>query len=669
MKHTEIIKLYESVIKQSKISDRPYQREFLTDEIYLNPTKPIVLGAGTSSGKTVIAILKLILFYLIPSNRTKKSLVIPAFQEILRDNFMGQLREIESNYGKLPFTYTEIKGRNSEEQIKEAVKNGVNVIICLPATINNHSKLLKNKIEWLYFDEAQYYYLQRMCKGLVKTIKPKYQMLMTGSVAKYNARRKDFIIKYVPVAELFKLGYVSNPRVELIQSSYNFKGADYLSIWGNLKKGKTESNIENTKALLSVAKGMLLTLRNPIINITTNTKPFKKMLRVFGSIDKTIMICDSIPQAECFYEILNEELKGNVMISHSKTDKEDWDNFEKFKTNDIKLLIVVNQGRIGFSMRELFNIVDFSMSKDFEMIQQIFGRLLRASDLQPNKQKTYYKVSTVDLAKWYEYTMRCVMCLMHMDWYSTYEGDKKQFKFPKRILQKSNNTSTKSKNKSKSKSNGFNIPDEFPLDLNFVNYVNQNMDSEFATYAWWNLEDVMKDEFGIKSFTFRSKEEILEDAKNYNSKNEWILNSRAIATQARRRGYWDEATKHMIEGFKINPTTNNELAKIAKKYSIKNDFIKNDKKYASLAMRRGIWDKITSHMSKRYSDKKQVIATNIKTGKETKFSDVKEAADKLNTLHQHISAVIYGNRKSHKGYRFERKSGNVLVRSSIKNNQ
>jgi superfamily II DNA or RNA helicase len=339
MKKT-IISLYESVIKQSKISDRPYQREFLTDLIYLTPNKPIVLGAGTSSGKTVIAILKLILFYLIPSNKTKKSLVIPAFQEILRDNFMEQLREIESNYGKLPFTYIEIKGKNSDEQIKRAIKNGINVIICLPVTINNNSSLLRNKIEWLYFDEAQYFYLQKMCRNLVSVIKPKYQMLMTGSVAKYNARREDFIIKYVPVSELFKLGYISNPKVELIQSSYNFKDADYVSLWGNLRDTKTNDANQNTKALLSVAKGMLLTLRNPFMNVTTNSNPIKKMLRVFGEIDKTIMICNSIPQAKCFYSILNEELKGNVMISHSKTEKEDWDNFEKFKTNDTKLIRV-----------------------------------------------------------------------------------------------------------------------------------------------------------------------------------------------------------------------------------------------------------------------------------------------------------------------------------------
>jgi len=490
--------LYYQILKRGNISDREYQLDFLTNPIYQNPKKPIVLGAGTSSGKTVIAILKLIMFYSNPKNKNKQCLVIPAFQEILRDNFVEQLYEIQSKYGDLPFSYKIIKGYGSKQQIKQAMKDKVNVIICLPTTINNHISLFKNKIEWLYFDEAQYFYLAKMCQDMVKKINPKYQLLMTGSVAKYNADSDNYLIKYVPVSELHRLKLISNPRIELVQSAYNLKDTDYKSMFGSLKDGKTNNVSKNTESLHSVAKEMVLTLRNRFPNFVTNKYYGKRAIRIFGDIDKTIMICHSIPQAQCFYKILKTELKGKVLISHSKTDKEDWNNFTKFKTDDSKLLIVVNQGRIGYSMKELFNIVDFSMSKDFENIQQIVGRLLRVSDLQPNKQKIYYKVSTVDLAKWYEYVMRCVMCLMRMEWYSTYKGDKKQFKFPY-MVRNQNQPINKTKSTSKSKSNNkFKISEEFPLDLNYVNYIEQNMKSEFATYAWWELKDVLINEFGNK---------------------------------------------------------------------------------------------------------------------------------------------------------------------------
>ena len=199
--------------------------------------------------------------------------------------------------------------------------------------------------------------------------------------------------------------------------------------------------------------------------------------------------------------------------------------FNKFKTDNSKLLIVVNQGRIGYSMKELFNIVDFSMSKDFEIIQQIVGRLLRISELQPNKQKIYYKVSTTDLAKWYEYVMRCVMCLMRLEWYSTYKGDKKQFKFPY-MVRNQNQSANKSKSNSKSKSNNrFKISEEFPLDLDYVNYVEQNMKSEFATYAWWNLEDVIKFEIGNYFIPFNEARDIVRSS-NLKNQNDWRIFSK-----------------------------------------------------------------------------------------------------------------------------------------------
>lgn len=600
-------RMYNGIIKKSGIEDREYAKDFLTNEVYQKPKLPIVLGAGTSSGKTVMAILKLIMFYLNPKNKNKQCLVIPAFQEILRDNFVEQLKEIRIKYGVLPFTYKIVKGRDSKQQIKEAMDSGVNVIICLPTTINNHINLFKNRIEWLYFDEAQYFYLAKMCQDMIKKIKPKYQLLMTGSVAKYNASANDYIMKYVPVSELHRLGLVSNPRIELVQSAYNLKDADYKSMFGNLKEGKTDSIAKNIQSLHSVAKEMVLTLRNRFPNFVTNKYYGKRAIRIFGDIDKTIMICHSIPQAECFYKILVKELKGKVLISHSKTEKEDWDNFTKFKTDDSKLLIVVNQGRIGYSMKELFNIVDFSMSKDFEILQQIIGRLLRISDKQPNKQKIYYKVSTVDLAKWYEYVMRCVMCLMHLEWYSTYKGDKNQFKFP-HMVRKQNQPTNKVKSNTKTKSNNkFKISEEFPLDLNYITYVEQNMKSEFATYAYWTLREAMVELNGLKGNTPHTKKMLTDLAMNATSIKELtqplgMADINSFKQRCISSGNWygyngeelfEQITKHIPRQF------------IWTEYEIRNDFKLNPPKTISAyshtiqgrkAKEFGIFDELTKNL-------------------------------------------------------------------------
>ena len=574
---------YQNIIDKTGIEDRPYQRDFLTNPIYQIPNKPIVLGAGTSSGKTIMAILKLIMFYKNRNNKNKQSLVIPAFHEILRDNFMEQLYEVEKMYGKLPFSYIEIKGKNTNDKIKKALKDGINVIICLPQTTFNNVLLFKNKIEWLYFDEAQYFYLAKMCQDLIKAIKPSYQLLMTGSVAKYNSNKHKFIIKYVSVNELNELGLISNPKIELIQSSYNLKDTDYTSMFGKLKNDILDNKNKNIAALYSVAKNMISTLPNPFMKVTTNKQPIKKMLRVYGEIGKTIMICHSIPQAKCFYEILNKELKGRVLISHSKTDKEDWDNFNKFKTDNSLLLIVVNQGRIGFSMKELCNIVDFSMSKDFEMLQQIVGRLLRKSDKNPNQQKIYYKVSTVDLAKWYEYVMKCVMCLMHIDWYSTYTGNKNQFKFP-RLVKQRNQSLNKSKVKSISKSNNFKEFDEFPLDLNYVNYVNQNMQSDFATYAWWTLKDAILELSNKSKLSYEDAKRIVhtQNIKTITDYIDWVQSNSPNGILSYPDKAYDNFDWSDYLGNKIISTTqrgNNMLSYDEAKKYIKPYKLKTQKEY------------------------------------------------------------------------------------------
>jgi hypothetical protein len=102
---------------------------------------------------------------------------------------------------------------------------------------------------------------------------------------------------------------------------------------------------------------------------------------------------------------------------------------------------------------------------------------------------------------------------MHMDWYSTYKGDKNQFKFPKKIQQKTPQPPQPPKPQNP-KSNNFKISDEFPLDLNYVTYVEQNMKSEFATYAYWTLREAMVEMEGKFSNTPYTKYELINVAEN-----------------------------------------------------------------------------------------------------------------------------------------------------------
>ena len=80
-------------------------------------------------------------------------------------------------------------------------------------------------------------------------------------------------------------------------------------------------------------------------------------------------------------------------------------NLINLKTEEgYRVLLVVDRGKEGFDMPELFNIVDFTLSTNPEIILQILGRVLRISKLQPNKQKIYYKVAFTKYSIIYSYT-------------------------------------------------------------------------------------------------------------------------------------------------------------------------------------------------------------------------------------------------------------------------
>jgi superfamily II DNA/RNA helicase len=238
---------------------------------------------------------------------------------------------------------------------------------------------------------------------------------------------------------------------------------------------------------------MVKTLKNPIKKYTT-----KNILSAFGELDKTIIYCYSKNQASNFKRAF-KNVGIEVLSSNSQNDIDSIE-FNKFKEYDnYKVLLVVDRGKEGFDMPELFNIIDFTLSTNPEIILQILGRILRISYFQPNKTKAYYKVSPKNDIGYHYTILGGVLQLIQPGFYQNFTGDIKEIKIP--LF-----PSPKKPKSDREKSPSLNIraiqwfeQSGVPLSVNFWKEIKHKMGENFKTIAWTTLEDVRKTHFGVKS--------------------------------------------------------------------------------------------------------------------------------------------------------------------------
>lgn len=507
---------FSEIIKSRGLTELPYQKDFLTNPIYQKPSKPVVFAAGTSAGKTFTMAMWFEIFYLNSKNRDKISLVIPASKTVLRDNTKNSFDEFNPS-----FTYAICKDK---KELQEAIDNKIQVIIGLPQTLIRSIDILPN-VDRFVLDEAHQWYFKTTIQSLIKKVKPNYQLLLTGSPSRFVAQSDKFICKFVPVMELYELGHVHNAKIEVVSSSYDFKQSDWLSAYGNLKSTKTNSPIKAKQALEMVIDEMITKLRSTTSSkITRNWNGINKVNSFFNHLSKTIIYTHSTKQANTFFKILDKKMKGAVLLSHSENDGKS-ELFTQFQNDDnIKILIAVDRGRLGFNMPELFNIVDFTMTQSLDMLLQMYGRLLRKSSNNKDKQKIYFKVATKNTADYFVDLMTAMLCLTTNDeptyYYSSYNGKNMGgIRIPKALIStkrvKANNP------KQAAKSFGTKpyvslVELGIPTDLNlFKQSALHSSDGLFDSIAWTTLDDVRREFFNINNKNQFSKKRSFLEAREF----------------------------------------------------------------------------------------------------------------------------------------------------------
>jgi superfamily II DNA or RNA helicase len=562
------MKTYKSIVKKKLLKEIFYQIEFFGKKLWMKAKKPFVLAAGTSAGKTLTSLIQLEIFYSIPENIKKITLIISSSKTILRDNFANALEEFNPS-----FSYYVV---SNKKELEEAIKDGYQVIVVLPQTLNNNYKLLP-KVTNFILDEAHQWYFKPTIQKIIKQCKPTRQLLLTGTPSRFNAKANDFEFYYVPVMDLYENDLVSNIKIEVVSSSYDLKYNDWNNDTGVLKSNKTDSPTKSKEAFKMVCDEMILKLRGRLGNkYLANLRGANKISALFNDLKKTIIFCHSLKQANAFYKELSsmKGLNDMVLLSHSENDR-DSEYFEMFRTDSqYKVLVAVDRGKLGYNLPDLFNVVDFSMTQSLDMILQMMGRILRLSD--KNNEKIYFKVATKNTAGYFVDLMTAALCLFKIEWYSKFNGKNMGgILIPKvkTTRPKPNGKSTPTNKKKQTQRIATLEELGIPLDLNLFNQsIMYSQGDKFSTVAWTTLDDVKREFFNInhKGIGYWTKEKCTEEAKKYKTRVDFMQNS-MVAYQKSRDEYnfLDEICKHMPP-----PLTkwNYDLAlKTAKKYKSRNE--------------------------------------------------------------------------------------------------
>jgi hypothetical protein len=516
MKYTQ--ELIKKILKQRGLSEIEHQLNFLEDIQLKVYEKPYVLGAGPSSGKTEMCLLWLEGFYSIKENIKKRTLIIPASKVILRDNFEERLK-----YFNPSFKYFVITSDITKEEFKRIIEDEqYQVIVCLPHALNSNIESLV-KFDNFVLDEAHEWYFAKsktpkdtgykrgVVFNVLKKIDPDIQLLLTGTPSKFIAEKEKFNFFFVTGMELFDAGLITNVQIEIVSSHLDFSTGSYQSPFGNLRGSIKHSKKDSKKSLEEVCLQMIKKLNNPnkgflgslghTLNNSVLDNSIGSIGKMFCILEKTMIICHRQDQANEFYSVLNsfKELKGRVLTSHSDNDPDN-SNFDLFQNNqEIKVLIVVNRGRLGFNMRELFNIVDFSYSKNLDLLYQMIARLFRKSSNHPSKKKIFYKVSPAKTSIFFQDIMTAVLCLMKAEWYTRFNGKNMgeiEIPRPRRVRSSNDTQEVVEKKSTKQKFTPISWEDlEIPLNLNlFKSYPLYSAKDSFSTISMTTL-DKCRDEF------------------------------------------------------------------------------------------------------------------------------------------------------------------------------
>ena len=183
-----------------------------------------VLALCPNGGKTEISIDVIRRLLLLYPNL--KVLILTHSTNVLKDNYTDRLDGLNLN-----FAYSTTFDKNCQ------------VHICLPQS----EHLIKDKYDFLIVDEAHENYLAKRVQSIVKKIKPKKQLLLTGTPSVF-IKKGGYDIFPLAINSIPE-EYFAKLQIELVASNYNWnnKHNNQLELKSDtiFSKEQTEKTLES----------------------------------------------------------------------------------------------------------------------------------------------------------------------------------------------------------------------------------------------------------------------------------------------------------------------------------------------------------------------------------------------------------------------------------------
>lgn len=372
------------------LDNREYQNETIKVIQGLHQSSKLipVLAACPGAGKTVMS-LRVIDDY-IKSNPKARVLVLPHGTVVLRDQYYQELCKICPHL----IDKTSLVDNSSNFKLNT-------VVIGLPQSIEN-IELTEGMFDLIVVDEAHHRYLGLQGQTIINKIKPKHQLLLTGTPSKFIYHNKNYKPKFhihaIALQDIREV--MAKLQVEVCASGYSLNNGDY-NTRGEVIETAVQNNFNNRDKTYDTVENVIHALFEKM-----SKAPFTKMPN-----DKFMIVCKSIEQADLVQEKLTE--MGLTNISSNSVNDSKNENITKFKkSTKYQFLVVVDRGILGFDDKELSGLIDLSGTRNLDKMYQAMARVVRQS--KDNRFKLYMKVSECNTEEAIDYTVYLVRGMLQL---------------------------------------------------------------------------------------------------------------------------------------------------------------------------------------------------------------------------------------------------------------